>query len=100
MEGTNIEYLNVYRLSHHPNIILPYSLCLLVTLSFLVLGINSMRLNDFSASEGFLQLLMNKTGESAVNKAAVAGCAGGKDKAPRDLKEMRVRFSEIVDEEG
>jgi hypothetical protein len=86
-------------------LIIPYLTCLLLSIPFLYLGLNSLRLNGASTTEGgFLQILMTTTGSKTLKKAAAGGCLGGDENVPENLKRMRIRFGELVesrvDEDG
>jgi hypothetical protein len=86
-------------------LIIPYLTCLLLSIPFLYLGLNNLRLNGASATEGgFLQILMTTTGSKTLKKAATGGCLGGDENVPENLKRMRIRFGELVesrvDEDG
>ena len=64
---------------------------------FLLIGFNSLRLNGVSAiSDSFLQILMTTSSSKTLQKAAIGGCLGGEQNIPRDLKELEVRFGELV----
>lgn len=100
---TNIQ--EVYSFISPKTLIIPYLTCLLLSIPFLCLGLNSLRLNGVSAIEGgFLQILMTTTGSKALEKAAAGGCLGGDENVPENLKRMRIRFGELVwsrvDEDG
>ena len=46
---------------------------------------------------GFLQVLMTaSTGDTAIERAARPGCAGGKEIIPEELERLRVRFGELI----
>lgn len=92
---TNIH--EVYSFVSPKTLIIPYLTCLLLSIPFLYLGLNSLRLNGVSAMEGgFLQILMTTTGSKTLEKAAMGGCLGGDENVPENLKSMRIRFGELV----
>ena len=96
---TNSQYQNVYRFSHPLNLLLPYGLCLGLTLVFIGLGLNALRLNGAAATDGgFLQIMMTTTGDTSMRRAVRSGSTGGKENAPQALLDMKVRFGELINE--
>ncbi|KAF2805763.1 uncharacterized protein BDZ99DRAFT_466680 [Mytilinidion resinicola] len=86
-----------YSFASHRTLILPYLTCLLLSIPFLYFGLNSVRLNGVSATQGgFVQILMTTTGSKTLEQAAAAGCLGGDENVPEYLKTMRIRFGELV----
>lgn len=57
----------------------------------------ALRHNGVSAIDGgFLQILMTAaTGNTAIEQAARAGCLGGEENIPPELKSLEVRFGEL-----
>ncbi|KAE8143214.1 hypothetical protein BDV38DRAFT_277239 [Aspergillus pseudotamarii] len=89
--------VNVYSLSQPLNIILPYSLTLFVGLLSLLLGLYSLRENGVSAMDGgFLQILTTTRGSPNIDRVARDGCPGGGENIPSALKEMRIRYGELI----
>jgi hypothetical protein len=92
---------NVYRFSHPLSLLLPYGLCLGFTLLSIVLGLNALRLNGISATDGgFLQIMMTTTGDTEMSRSVQGGSLGGSGNAPKELLELKVRFGKLVDQEG
>lgn len=88
---------NTFSFASRRTLIIPYLICLLLSIPFLYLGINSLRLNGVSAMEGgFIQVLMTTNGSKALEKAAAGGCLGGGENVPEDLKNLKIRFGELV----
>jgi hypothetical protein len=74
-------------------------LILLLVLPFIVLGLYSLYANGVSATDGgFLQLLTTTRGSKVIYKAARGGCLGGDENIPEELKKIRVRFGELINE--
>ncbi|KAF2502749.1 hypothetical protein BU16DRAFT_498544 [Lophium mytilinum] len=87
----------VYSFVSPRTLIVPYLTCLLLSIPFLYLGMNSVRLNGVTAMQGgFLQILMTTTGSKILEQAAAAGCLGGEENVPEDLKAMEIRFGELI----
>lgn len=86
-----------YSFAFLKTILIPYIVCLTISIPFLYLGIASLRYNGVSAIEGgFLQILMTTTGSKTLEKAAAGGCLGGDENVPEELKKMKIRFGELV----
>lgn len=93
--------INIYEFSSPLNLYLPYSVSLLVALPFLCLGLWALWKNGVSAIDSsFLQILMTTTGSAALDRAAAGGCLGGDESVPDELKNMKIRFGEILEGKG
>jgi hypothetical protein len=92
--------LNIYSFSRPLNIILPYFLSLLFAVPFIVLGALALLSNGVSAIDGgFMQVIATSTGSAVLDKAAAGGCLGGVESAPQELKDLKIRFGEIIGRE-
>jgi hypothetical protein len=92
----NAEFRNVYRFSEPTNLVLPYGLCLIVTLGFLIVGLNALRMNGVPATDGgFLQIITTTTGNTAMNNAAAKGSMSSIHNVPQELLDMEVRFARL-----
>jgi hypothetical protein len=101
VDGTSTRVFNVYHFENRLSFYLPYGLCLIFTLPVLVLGLSALQHNGVTAMDGgFVQLLMTTTGRTVIEDAAGAGCMGGEENVPKELKKMRVRFGEMVQGEN
>jgi hypothetical protein len=90
--------INIYSFSRPANLIIPYYLSLLLALPFLILGAFALRHNGVSAADGgFTQLITTSTGSAALDKATSGGCLGGDENVPRALKDLKIRFGELMD---
>ncbi|VUC28221.1 unnamed protein product [Clonostachys rosea] len=86
-----------YSFASPKTILIPYLLCLALSLPFLYLGLRSLRSNGVSAIDGgLMQILMTSTGSRTLNEAAANGCLGGEENIPEDFKNMKIRFGELV----
>lgn len=96
---TNV--LQLYSLAYPVTLIVPYLLCLVLSIPFLYLGLASLHSNGVSAnSGGFVQILMTTMGSQAIEKAAAGGSLGGDENVPAELKTMKIRFGELVGTEN
>lgn len=94
-------YRNVYSFSRPLNLILPYTLSLLVSLPFLVVGCLSMRRNGVAAlSDSFLQLLVTMTRSEELDRVARPCSLGGGEMATKELKQTSIMFGELAGREG
>ncbi|KAF4635687.1 hypothetical protein G7Y89_g2416 [Cudoniella acicularis] len=94
---TKMQFKNTYSFSAPKNLIIPYTVCLLLPLPFILLGFNSLRLNGVPAMDGsFLQILTTATGSKKLENAAAGGCLSGDNNMPKELLNMKIRFGEFV----
>ncbi|KAJ8108732.1 hypothetical protein OPT61_g7964 [Boeremia exigua] len=98
VNGTETRVFNVYTFQRQLNFFLPYGLCLLFTLPIIAIGLVSLQQNGASAIDGgFLQILMTAaTGQTQIEKVAARGCSGGYENVPDELRNLKVRFGELV----
>jgi hypothetical protein len=98
VNATQINTITVYAFSSPLNLILPYFASLVIALPFLALGFWALWRNGVSAIDSsFLQILMTTTGSAVLDRTAAGGCLGGDESAPQELKDLKVRFGEIID---
>jgi hypothetical protein len=92
------EYLNTDDFSRPSNLILPYALCLAAGLIIVALGLWSMWQNGVSASDGFMKVMMATRGRTQMERLVLeqSGEFGDVDKASKMLKELKVRYCELV----
>lgn len=96
--ATTSATINVYSFSEPLTLIIPYFATLLVSLPFLILGLIALRRNGVSAIDNsFIQILATSTGSAAVDRAAAGACLGGNENVPNELKDLKIRFGEIID---
>jgi hypothetical protein len=96
--ATISDTINVYSFSRPLNLILPYFVTLLLAIPFILVGGAALHQNGVSAIDGgFMQILTTTTGSAVIDKAAAGGCLGGEESLPRELKDLRIRFGEIID---
>lgn len=92
--------VNVYTFSRPLNLIMPYFLLLCLALPFLLLGILALYQNGVSATDGgFIQVLSTTTGSGELQRVATGGCLGGEENIPKELKELKIRFGEMINSE-
>ena len=88
---------NIYSFSQPLNLILPYFISLGIALPFVLIGMIALLKNGVSATDGsFLQIITTSTGSAILDRAAAGGCLGGDESVPRELKDLRIRFGEIL----
>lgn len=92
---------NIYSFSRPINLILPYTLSLVLSIPFLVIGYISLQQNGVPAqSDSFVQLLIATTRSEELDLVAVP-CSYGEDEvAMKELKQTRIMFGEIYDANG
>ncbi|KAI9785818.1 MAG: hypothetical protein M1816_008210 [Peltula sp. TS41687] len=91
-------FVNVFSFSRPSNLIVPYFLLLCLALPFLILGTLALYQNGVSATDGgFVQILSTTTGSGELQRVAAAGCLGGEENIPKDLKRLKIRFGELID---
>lgn len=97
VNATVIDSVNVYSFSQPLVLILPYFITLAAALPFIILGFAALIRNGVSATDGgFMQIIATSTGSAALDRAAAGGCLGGDENAPRELRELKIRFGEFV----
>jgi hypothetical protein len=98
--ATILKIINVYSFSRPLNLILPYFISLLLGLPFILIGGIALHMNGVSAMDGgFMQIIMTSTGSAVLDRAAAGGCLGGEENVPQELKNLKIRFGEIIDRE-
>jgi hypothetical protein len=98
--GTETRMFNVYHFQHKLVFFLPYSLLLVLTIPILILGFVALQKNGVSAiSGGFLQILMTTTGRTTLEAVAAKSSLGGQENVSKELRDIEVRFGELVDVE-
>lgn len=96
-EVTQWKIINVYSFSKPLNLIIPYFVTLLVTIPILAIGMLTLLQNGVSAVDGgFIQLITTSTGSEALEKLAGGACLGGDESVPKELKDLKIRFGELV----
>jgi len=93
------ETINIYTFSKPLSLLIPYFLCLFIALPILAMGGYALRQNGVSAVDGgFIQLITTSTGSPTLQKLAAGGCLGGFESIPKELKQLEIRFGELVNE--
>jgi hypothetical protein len=94
---TTTEYRNTYHFSRPMNLILPYSLCLGIGIIIIILGLWSLYQNEIPAADGsFLQIVMAIKGGTKLEELVIKQGLVGSTEASKELKELKVRFGELV----
>jgi hypothetical protein len=96
--GTTMETVNVYRFEHKSKFFLPYALCLGFALPILMVGYSALYYNGASAiGGGFLQILVTTSGQTRLREVAAGSSMGGRENISSELKNMEVRYGELID---
>ncbi|RYN88324.1 hypothetical protein AA0119_g11947 [Alternaria tenuissima] len=105
VNGTETRGFNAYRFENKLAFFLPYGLSLTLAVPILALGFIALYVQNHGVSAisgGFLQLLMTTTGrtspEAVVTKGS--GTLGGYENVSNELREMEVRFGELIEVKG
>jgi hypothetical protein len=95
-------FVNTYSFSgsRRYNLIIPYAVCLVVSLGFVVVGLFSLFENSVAASNGFLQTVQTSRGSTAMDFAAKGSSLGGPDNVPRVLEDLELMFGELKEPDG
>jgi hypothetical protein len=93
------DYLNTYAFSRPINLVLPYALCLATGLLIVGLGLWSMWQNQVPATDGFMQVMMATRGRTEMERLAVEDELVDTERASKELKELKVRYGELVMED-
>lgn len=87
-----------YYLSRPARLVAPYFVTLGVTLPLLILGAWPLRENGVpTTGSGFLQILMITRGSPTMNHIAADGCLGRDPNIPVSLRNLPVRFGEVLE---
>ena len=105
VNGTETCGFNAYRFENKLVLILPYGLPLALAVPILALGLVTLYVQNHGVSAiggGFLQLLMTTTGRNSLEAVVVkgSGTLGGYENVSEELREMEVRFGELVGVSG
>ncbi|RYN20531.1 hypothetical protein AA0112_g10684 [Alternaria arborescens] len=105
VKGTETLNFNAYRFENKLVLILPYGLSLALAIPILVLGFIALYVQNHGVSAisgGFLQLLMTTTGHTSLEAVVTKGFGtlGGYENVSEELREMEVRFGELIGVSG
>jgi hypothetical protein len=96
VNATMTTHRNTYSFSQPLILILPYSLSLLISLPFLILGYLSMRSNgDAALSDSFFQLLVTMTRSTELDRLTRDYSLGGNKLAAAELKDTRIMYGSL-----
>jgi hypothetical protein len=97
---TQTIFRNVYSFSNKLNLLLPYYVSLAVALPLLALGGLSLYQNGVSATDGgFLQIVTTTSTSKALHAAASEGALGGQENVPEELRDLKIRYGELINGE-
>jgi hypothetical protein len=105
VNGKETLNFNAYHFENKLALILPYSLSLALAIPILVLGFIALYVQNHGVSAisgGFLQLLMTTTGRTSIETVVTkgSGTLGGYENVSEELREMEVRFGELIEVSG
>ncbi|KAH6849525.1 hypothetical protein B0T12DRAFT_504305 [Alternaria alternata] len=105
VNGTETLNFNAYHFENKLALILPYGLSLALAVPILVLGFIALYVQNHGVSAisgGFLQLLMTTTGRTSLEAVVTkgSGTLGGYENVSKELREMEVRFGELIQVSG
>ncbi|KAK5988841.1 hypothetical protein PT974_10335 [Cladobotryum mycophilum] len=89
--------ITLYSFSKPLHLILPYGISLLCALPFIAIGFQALRSNNVPAIDGgFFQLLLTTRGSPTIDRLAAGGCLSGEGNVPQALKDLKVRYGELI----
>jgi hypothetical protein len=105
VNGTETLNFNAYHFENKLALILPYGLSLALAVPILALGFVALYVQNHGVSAiggGFLQLLMTTTGRTSLEAVITkgSGTLGGYENISEELREMEVRFGELIEVSG
>jgi hypothetical protein len=105
VNGTETLNFNAYRFENKLAFFLPYGLSLALAIPILALGFVALYAQNHGVSAisgGFLQLLMTTTGRTSLEAVVTkgSGTLGGYENVSEELREMEVRFGELIGVSG
>lgn len=105
VKGTETLNFNAYHFENKLAFFLPYGLSLALAIPILALGFVALYVQNHGVSAisgGFLQLLMTTTGRTSLEAVVIkgSGTLGGYENVSEELREMEVRFGELIEVSG
>jgi len=99
--ATVYKTINVYNFSQPLSLLIPYFLTLALSIPFLILGGVALFKNGVSAMDSsFMQIIATSTGSATLDRAAAGGCLGGDESVAQELKDLKIRYGEIIGRES
>lgn len=96
---TTMEYRNVYVFEDMVHFFVPYAVCSLVALVYVVVGIFALKRNGVPATDGgFLQIMMATRGRTEMEELVLKTGFVGTKNLPKELLDMQVRLGGMVAE--
>ncbi|KAJ8114052.1 hypothetical protein OPT61_g3959 [Boeremia exigua] len=91
------QYRNTYDFSRPVNLVLPYTLCLGLGIVIIALGLHALRKNEVVAADGsFLQIAMAAHSPTEMTRLFAEQGVASPFGIPRELKDLEVRYGELV----
>lgn len=86
---------NIYSFSQPINLIIPYSLSLLLVFPFLLIGTFALTHNGVPATDGgFIQILSTTSGSPSLQRVVAGSCLEGD--SSKQLRGLKVKYGELV----
>lgn len=90
-------FRSVYKFSHPENLIIPYAVCFSVGTVFILIGMYCVWCNGAPVADGgFLQIMLATRGNTEMERLVLAHGARNADEISRPLKELELRYGELV----
>ena len=99
MPVTTTDFRSTYRFSNPLNLILPYSIFLVVGTAFVAVGIWSLWQNGVPAADGgVLQVMMATRGNTELERLVLGEGRFAIDEVSDEVKNLKIRYGELVHE--
>jgi hypothetical protein len=102
VNGTTSRTVNIYRFQGKLAFFLPYDICLGLSIPIMASGLIALFVRNKGVSAitgGFVQFLMTTTGRTSLEAivARSTGMMGGHESVFEELKELNIRFGELIE---
>jgi hypothetical protein len=103
VNGTTSRTVNIYQFRGKLAFFLPYGICLGLSIPIIASGLIALFVRNKGVSAitgGFVQLLMTTTGRTSLEAivARSTGMMGGHESVSEELKELNIRFGELIED--
>jgi hypothetical protein len=104
VNGTTSRTVNIYQFRGKLAFFLPYGICLGFGIPIIASGLIALFVRNQGVSAitgGFVQLLMTTTGRTSLEAivAKSTGMMGGYESVSEELKELKIRFGELIEDD-
>jgi hypothetical protein len=103
VNGTTSRTVNIYQFRGKLAFFLPYGVCIGLSIPIIASGLIALFVRNKGVSAitgGFVQLLMTTTGRTSLEAivARSTGMMGGHESVSEELKELNIRFGELIED--